>query len=108
MTTIARVAALLALGAAVGAVAQALRLPAVWLTGREPTGALGGAALAGQASLATYLLTAVVAAAGVALGARLPIPAGVLLGPLLLGIAATQLGLLHPAWPLGVPEAAYV
>jgi membrane AbrB-like protein len=81
---------------------------ALWLAGREPTGALGGPPPADDVALAPYALTVLVAAAGVALGARLPIPAGVLLGPLLLGMAASQLGLFHPAWPPGVPEAAYV
>jgi membrane AbrB-like protein len=44
----------------------------------------------------------------VVVGGRLPIPAGVILAPLVLGVAAAQVGLLHPAWPSGLPEAAYV
>jgi membrane AbrB-like protein len=81
---------------------------ALWQAGREPTGALGAAGLGGDHSLAVYALTALVAAVGVTVGGRLPIPAGVILCPLALGVAAAQLGLLHPAWPPGVPETAYV
>jgi membrane AbrB-like protein len=76
--------------------------------GREAAAALGGLGMGGDHSPATYALTALAAAVGVAVGGRLPIPAGVILAPLLLGVAAAQSGLLHPAWPTGVPEAAYV
>ena len=56
---------------------------------------------------AAYGLTAAVAALGVWAGARLGLPAGALLGPLVLGVALAELGVLRPAWPPGVPELAY-
>lgn len=56
----------------------------------------------------TYLLTALVAVIGAWGGTRLRLPAGALLGPLLLGIALEELGVVHLAWPPGVPQAAYL
>lgn len=56
----------------------------------------------------TYALTALVAAFGAWAGTRLRLPAGGLLGPLILGIVLEQLGVLHLAWPPGVPQAAYL
>jgi len=60
------------------------------------------------ATLAAYAATATIAAGGVALGSRLPIPAGVLLGPLVIGVAASELVGLPPRWPPAVPELAYI
>ncbi len=54
-----------------------------------------------------YGLTALVAALGAWAGTRLPLPAGALLGPLVLGVALAELGVLRPAWPPGVPQLAY-
>jgi membrane AbrB-like protein len=56
----------------------------------------------------TYILTVLVAALGAWAGTRLRLPAGGLLGPLLLGVALEQLGILHLTWPPGVPQAAYL
>ncbi|MDP9458224.1 MAG: AbrB family transcriptional regulator [Actinomycetota bacterium] len=76
-------------------------------------GAAGsGAALGAEESLihgawAGYGLTALVAAVGVWAGTRLRLPAGALLGPLVLGVALAELGVLRPAWPPGVPPLAY-
>ena len=55
-----------------------------------------------------YLASAALAAAGGWLGPRLKIPAGGLLGPLLLGVAASALHAVKPGWPPGVAPAAYV
>lgn len=56
----------------------------------------------------TYVLTVLVAALGSWAGSRLRLPAGGLLGPLMLGIVLEQLGVLHLTWPPGVPQAAYL
>jgi uncharacterized protein len=56
----------------------------------------------------TYLLTALIAVLGAWGGTRLGLPAGALLGSLLLGIALEELGVLHLTWPPGVPQAAYL
>jgi uncharacterized protein len=56
----------------------------------------------------TYLLTTLVAVLGAWGGTRFRLPAGALLGPLLLGIAFEELGVVHLAWPPGVPQAAYL
>ena len=56
----------------------------------------------------TYALTAVIAAVGVLLGSRLRIPAGYMILPLVLGVAASEIGIVRPAWPPGVAEVAYV
>ena len=56
----------------------------------------------------TYALTVLIAALGAWAGTRLRLPAGGLLGPLILGIVLEQLGILHLAWPPGVPQIAYL
>jgi uncharacterized protein len=61
-----------------------------------------------QNSVATYVLTALVAWLGAWAGTRLRLPAGALLGPLILGILLEELGVMHLAWPQGVPQAAYL
>ena len=55
-----------------------------------------------------YILTALVAAFGAWAGTRLRLPAGGLLGPLVLGIVLEQLSILHLTWPPGVPQMAYL
>ena len=69
--------------------------------------ALGGAALVHDAWL-TYGLTALVAAVGAWAGARLRLPAGALMGPLVLGVVLEELGMMRLAWPPGVPQAAFL
>jgi membrane AbrB-like protein len=66
-----------------------------------------GAALVHDAWL-TYGLTALVVAAGAWAGVRLRLPAGALIGPLVLGVALEQLGVMRLAWPPGVPQAAFL
>jgi membrane AbrB-like protein len=58
--------------------------------------------------LLTYGLTALVATAGAWAGTRLRLPAGALIGPLVLGVALEELGVMHLAWPPGVPQAAFL
>ncbi len=58
--------------------------------------------------LTTYALTALVAALGAWAGTRFRLPAGALLGPLILGILLEELGVMHLAWPQGLPQAAYL
>jgi membrane AbrB-like protein len=70
------------------------------VTSREPT-------LIDDALL-SYGLTALVAAIGAWVGIRLRLPAGALMGPLIFGVALEEMGLLHLAWPPGVPEVAYL
>jgi membrane AbrB-like protein len=67
----------------------------------------GGAALI-QNPWMVYVLTALVAGLGVWAGTRLRLPAGALLGPLILGVALEELGVVHLAWPPGVPQAAFL
>jgi uncharacterized protein len=67
-----------------------------------------GAALLVHDAWLTYGLTALVAAAGTWAGIRLRLPAGALIGPLLLGVALEQLGVMRLAWPPGVPQAAFL
>jgi membrane AbrB-like protein len=55
-----------------------------------------------------YGLTALVAALGAWVGTRLRLPAGAMLGPLILGVALEEMGVLRLAWPLGVPQAAFL
>jgi membrane AbrB-like protein len=66
-----------------------------------------GTALVDEAWLA-YALTALAAAVGAWAGTRLRLPAGALLGPLILGVALEKLGVVHLAWPPGVPQAAFL
>lgn len=67
----------------------------------------GGVALV-QGVWPTYAATALVAALGAWAGTRLRLPAGALMGPLVLGVAVEQLGFVHLAWPPGVPQAAFL
>jgi uncharacterized protein len=66
-----------------------------------------GTALVHDAWLA-YALTALVAGLGVWAGTRLRLPAGALMGPLILGVALEGMGVMHLAWPPGVPQAAFL
>ena len=59
------------------------------------------------ASWAAYGLTALVAAFGAWTGTRLRLPGGALLGPLILGVALAEIGVLRPAWPPGAAPLAY-
>src|SRR5215207_8428054 len=61
-----------------------------------------------QTDVATYALTALVAGLGAWAGTRIRLPAGALLGPLILGILLEGLGVMHLAWPPGVPQVAYL
>jgi uncharacterized protein len=74
--------------------------------GLQPS-ASQGVALVHDAWL-TYSLTALVAAAGAWAGTRLRLPAGALMGPLVLGVALEELGTMRLAWPPGVPQAAFL
>jgi uncharacterized protein len=67
----------------------------------------GGTALI-QDPLLAYALTALVAALGAWAGTRLRLPAGALLGPLIVGVGLEELGLVRLAWPPGVPQAAFL
>src|SRR5215216_4523574 len=69
--------------------------------------ASGGMALVQDAWLA-YALTALVAALGAWAGTRLRLPAGALMGPLILGVGLEELGVVRLAWPPGVPQAAFL
>jgi len=68
----------------------------------------GSTELLVQNNLMTYALTALVAGLGAWAGTRFRLPAGALLGPLVLGILLEELGVMHLAWPQGVPQAAYL
>jgi membrane AbrB-like protein len=81
------------------------------LSGAVPPSSLAavtGAPPTAASVVTTYATTALIAGVGVLLGGWLRIPAGVVIGPLVLGVLARSLELVHPAWPTGVPEAAYV
>lgn len=67
----------------------------------------GGAALV-QGVWPSYAVTALAAALGAWAGTRLRLPAGALMGPLVLGVAVEQLGFVRLAWPPGVPQAAFL
>lgn len=54
-----------------------------------------------------YALTGLVAVIGMLLGVRLGLPAGALLGPLVLSIGLEEAGILHVAVPGAVSAAAY-
>jgi membrane AbrB-like protein len=77
-------------------------------SGQGLTAPSGAGDLLVQSPLTTYALTALVAALGAWAGTRFKLPAGALLGPLILGIALEELGVMHLAWPLGVPQAAFL
>jgi len=66
-----------------------------------------GTALVHDAWL-VYVLTTLVAALGAWVGTRLRLPAGAMLGPLILGVVLEEVGLLHLTWPPGVPQAAFL
>jgi membrane AbrB-like protein len=83
-------------GSATGGTAQQLQT--------TPQGAAFGAPDAWLA----YGLTVLVAALGAWAGTRLRLPAGALMGPLILGVVLEELGVTHLAWPPGVPQAAYL
>ena len=74
--------------------------------GLQPS-ASQGVALVHDAWL-TYGLTALVAAVGAWAGTRLRLPAGALMGPLVLGVVLEELGTMRLAWPPGVPQAAFL
>jgi uncharacterized protein len=86
------------------------------LTGAAPPRAPGqglqsapeGLDLLVQGTVPTYAVTALVAVVGAWVGTRLKLPAGALLGPLILGVAIEEVGVVHLAWPPGVPQAAYL
>src|SRR5215210_2915316 len=61
-----------------------------------------------QGTVQTSAVTVLVAVLGAWAGTRLRLPAGALLGPLILGIALAELGVVHLAWPPGAPQAAYL
>lgn len=61
-----------------------------------------------QDALPAYALTALVVVFGAWAGTRLRLPAGALLGPLVLGVALEELGGVRLAWPPGVPQAAFL
>jgi membrane AbrB-like protein len=61
-----------------------------------------------QETVPTYAVTVLVAVLGAWAGTRLRLPAGALLGPLILGVALAELGIAHLAWPPGVPQGAYL
>jgi membrane AbrB-like protein len=61
-----------------------------------------------QDTTLTYALTVVVAILGAWAGTRLRLTAGALLGPLILGVALEELGVVHVTWPPGMPQAAYL
>jgi membrane AbrB-like protein len=71
------------------------------------SGVSHGAALV-QGAWLTYALTALVAAVGAWAGTRLRLPAGALMGPLVLGVVLEELNIMHLAWPPGVPQAAFL
>jgi membrane AbrB-like protein len=84
------------------------------LAGAADSGALTGVASENatadaliEGTLPVYLLTVVVAAAGGWAGIHLRLPAGALVGPLLLGVALEEARVVSLAWPPGVPEVAY-
>lgn len=77
-------------------------------------GAQGNVPVASQVVVVTpdatwfaYVLAVGIAALGAWAGRRLKIPAGALMGPLILGVVLRETELAGFAWPVGVPEVAY-
>ncbi len=68
----------------------------------------GGQGLLVHGTVPTYAMTLLVAVLGAWAGTRLRLPAGALLGPLILGVVLEEFGVVHLAWPPGVPQAAYL
>jgi len=54
-----------------------------------------------------YALSAIIAVAGAWAGVRMRLPAGALVGPVILGILLAAFAIPHGAWPPGVLQAAY-
>jgi uncharacterized protein len=77
-------------------------------TGGLQSSSSEGAALLFHDDWLTYGLTALVAALGAWAGMRLRLPAGALMGPLILGVALQELGVMRLVWPPGVPQAAFL
>lgn len=73
--------------------------------GTTPGGSLDG--LVVQNTAHVYALTALVALVGVLAGVRLGLPAGALVGPLVLAIGLEQAGIVHVAVPGTVAPFAY-
>jgi membrane AbrB-like protein len=78
------------------------------ISGQGLQAAPEGVDLLVQGTVPTYAATVLVAVLGAWAGTRLRLPAGALLGPLILGVALAELGIVHLAWPPGVPQAAYL
>jgi uncharacterized protein len=77
-------------------------------TGGLQSSASEGAAFLVHDAWLAYGLTALVAGVGAWAGIRLRLPAGALMGPLVLGVALEQVGVMRLAWPPGVPQAAFL
>lgn len=77
-------------------------------SGQSLQAASQGADLLVQGTMLSYCLTVIVAALGAWVGARLRLPAGALLGPLILGVTLEEIGVLQLLWPPGVPQGAYL
>ncbi len=75
--------------------------------GLQTTSSQGATTIVDDLWLA-YALTALVAALGAWAGTRLRLPAGALMGPLILGVGLEGMGVMHLAWPPGVPQAAFL
>jgi membrane AbrB-like protein len=78
------------------------------ISGQGLQAAPGGVDLLVQGTVPTYAVTVLVAVLGALAGTRLRLPAGALLGPLVFGVALAELGVVHLAWPPGVPQVAYL
>ena len=107
----ARVVALMQYGRVVLVIASAALVAGIGAPG-EVSGSMGsledsasGAVVSG--TLSVYAITALVAVVGALVGPRLRLPAGSLMGPLLLGIALEEARVVDLSWPAGVPEIAY-
>ena len=77
-------------------------------SGQSLQAASQGADLLVQGTMLSYCLTVIVAALGAWVGARLRLPAGALLGPLILGVTLEEIGVLQLLWPPGMPQGAYL